>query len=243
MQEEASRALVQEHRLDDDDLEEEQDGTSASPGTSWLHSNSTLVPRVAAESAASLAEAARERFRWLCAKDQKTVCRRECQLAQKREREMLLQLQKTIERYQHVLLICTTVASSRAANAGEGTSPSPHLPEGITPELLAKYEERIRYLQGVADSVMAEPPVSLPRLTVLEQAKGFAFVSYAKTAQVANKLKETTAGATAPALDGARSAFASLASRLRGEQAAGSRPSQVTTGGPALMSFMEPGLG
>lgn len=54
-----------------------------------------------------------------------------------------------------------------------------------------KYLERIELLERLSGRLAHEPTVSLPRLTAMERAKGFAMSSYASTAVAASKLKES----------------------------------------------------
>merc|ERR1712037_281136 len=138
--------------------------------------------------------------------DQKTVCRRETQLAQKREEALLQQFQQTIDRYNHVLEVSRALTESARGEEGSfaGNRDTEVISPGLSPELVVRYEERIQLLRGAVEQLLAEPSVSLPRLTPLEQAKGFVFSSYAQTARSANKLK------AAPALGGARTALASF---------------------------------
>merc|ERR1711920_712020 len=68
-------------------------------------------------------------------------------------------------------------------------------------------------LREAMQTLKSEPLVSLPRLTPLEQAKGLAFASYAKTAQAATKLKGNPS--VNPVLGGVQGAFASFTSRFR----------------------------
>mmetsp|Transcript_25581 Transcript_25581/g.45364 ORF Transcript_25581/g.45364 Transcript_25581/m.45364 type:complete len:251 (+) Transcript_25581:30-782(+) len=211
---EAAAAVQHFDMCDDDEGEMEVAGADIStsgPGSLSPDSGSSLVADATdGPEGAELAAEVRERFRWLCEEDQKTVCRRECQLAQKKQEAMLRQLQMTVERYSKALEVAHAVASS----SSQGWTEDELAEEvGLSPLLRSKYEDRIGFLQSMALAVDAESAVSLPRLTPLEQAKGFAFASYASTAAVANKLKDNTASA-APALESARSAFASFASRL-----------------------------
>jgi len=100
---------------------------------------------------------------------------------------------------------------------------------GLSPELAAKYADRIDILTRTLTTLTAEPVVTLPQLSVLDKAKGFAFASYANTALAVNKLKENTVRnqsgpqesrmgslLDAGVIGGARATFGALASRLGG---------------------------
>eukprot|EP00931_Biecheleriopsis_adriatica_P070880 TRINITY_DN4470_c0_g1_i4.p1 TRINITY_DN4470_c0_g1~~TRINITY_DN4470_c0_g1_i4.p1 ORF type:complete len:771 (-),score=188.69 TRINITY_DN4470_c0_g1_i4:114-2426(-) len=196
---------------EDDEVPNAESEPGTSPGSSFDSAFSNVGTSSAAAAvtdgpeAAALAADVRERLKFLCPDDQKTVCRRQCQLAQKEQEALQRQLQATIKRYTKAIETAKAVANCTEGRLLEEL--------GLGAEVISKYEERIAYLQSIGMALDAEPTVSLPRLTPLEQAKGFAFASYASTAVVANKLKEKTEGA-APVLQNARSAFASFASRL-----------------------------
>eukprot|EP00418_Pyrodinium_bahamense_P066619 CAMPEP_0179086076 /NCGR_PEP_ID=MMETSP0796-20121207/39021_1 /TAXON_ID=73915 /ORGANISM="Pyrodinium bahamense, Strain pbaha01" /LENGTH=345 /DNA_ID=CAMNT_0020783531 /DNA_START=22 /DNA_END=1059 /DNA_ORIENTATION=+ len=197
-----------------------------------------------------LAAEVRERLRFLNAEDQKTVCRRECQLAQKREEALCRLAQQTIEQYSLALEVGRAVTELNAAAAGAGgdggeaaaaaagsSAGDRAAASALPPELIERYEARMRLLHSVVAVLAAEPAVSLPQLSALEQAKGFAFTSYAQTARVVSRLKENTAevlkasaqdgasggaqGAPQQLLGSARAAFGSLASRLRSRAGSG----------------------
>uniref|UniRef100_A0A7S1MIT3 Uncharacterized protein n=1 Tax=Alexandrium catenella TaxID=2925 RepID=A0A7S1MIT3_ALECA len=164
----------------------------------------------------------RERFRFLNAEDQKTVCRLECQLATKREEALYKLADQTIEQYRRALEVNgAVVASGQVGEEGEAM--------GLPPELVKRIEARMKLLRDTVMAVAAEPTVSLPQLTPLEQAQGFAFTSYAKTARVMSKAAEAFKGETQDSggltgqqlLGGARAAFGSLASRFRGRAGSG----------------------
>eukprot|EP00435_Cladocopium_sp_Y103_P041137 s642_g11.t1 len=150
-------------------------------------------------------EQIRERLQFLGIDDQKTVCRRECQIAQQQHDALQRQLQQTIDRYRRVVQLHGAMASKTASPAGESAECV------VDEEVLQKYRERIELLEKMLFTLSSEATVSLPRLTPMERAKGFAFSSYANTAVAANKLKD----GTAPVLENARGALASFASRLR----------------------------
>lgn len=167
----------------------------------------------------ALKEEVRGRLQFLSSEHQQTVCRQECEAAQKREEALLRQLQTTIDRYSHALEVSNAVVAavssgactdSQVASAAFDGSSSPM---GLTPEVAGGYQARIRLLQEVVSTVKAEPLVCLPRLTPLEQAKGLAFASFAKTAQAATKLKDNPS--VTPVLGGVQGAFASFTSRFR----------------------------
>jgi len=191
---------------------------SASSGASGRPEESWDAPTRPAQSGPDLAAQTRERLRFLCPEDQKTVCRRECEIAHKREDDLLKRLQQTIDRYEHALEVCRAVDSGNipAATPPPFQQQEPQR-EGptLSPELASKYEERIRLLRGTIAALTAEPTVNLPKLTAAEQVKGFAFASYAQTAEVASRL------ASNPAIGGAKNAISSWASRFRGGGEAG----------------------
>ncbi|CAK9117447.1 unnamed protein product [Durusdinium trenchii] len=137
----------------------------------------------------------RERLRFLSVEDQKTVCRRECQLAQQQQEALQRQMQQTIERYRRVVQLHEAVDQTSG--------------DRVDPEVQQKCQERIELLEAMWSKLCSEPPVS-SQMSPMERAKGFAFSSYATTANAANKLKE----GTGPVLENARSAFASLTSRF-----------------------------
>mmetsp|Transcript_113090 Transcript_113090/g.365281 ORF Transcript_113090/g.365281 Transcript_113090/m.365281 type:complete len:340 (+) Transcript_113090:2-1021(+) len=186
-----------------------------------------------------LAAEVRSRFRFLKSEDQKTVCRRECQMAQQREQALLRQMQQTIDRYNRALEVGRAIACGPAAEASQEDDEGAL---GLTPEIVARYEGRIQLLRGTMEALISEPTVTLPQLSALERAKGFVFTSYAKSASTVNRLTENTTeawrvgtqehGASAsvaqvgspavPLMDGARAAWGSLASRFRG----GGNPTQ-----------------
>jgi len=194
----------------------------------------------------ALAAEARERLQFLCPEDQKMVCRRECQLASKREEAVLMQARRTIEAYAHALQVGRAVAEAEAgaeAGAPEAEAPSPH-GGGLSPELIAEYEDRMRIVREIMAALADEPAVSLPALSPVELAKGFVFKAYAQTACVVNKMKDNAAelasaaqeeqaqaqgqaqGAAQgqqqqPLLEGGRALLGSLASRLRGRSSSG----------------------
>lgn len=144
----------------------------------------------------------REKYRWLCLEDQKTVCRRECQNALKREEALVKQLQQTAESYAQALEMC------RSLGDPDGQGPV------LSPDLVAKYEDRMRLLRGTIAALQVEPCVSLPPLSKLESAKGFVFSSYAQTAQTTKVLGDLT-GATDTVTAAASSARASLSRFFR----------------------------
>eukprot|EP00434_Breviolum_minutum_P042026 symbB.v1.2.037389.t1/scaffold5508.1/size26358/1 len=91
------------------------------------------------------------------------------------------------------------------------SSPDEKMEPVLDEEVIQKYHERIALLETMLSTLCSEASgPSLPRLTPMERAKGFAFSSYASTAVAANKLKD----GTAPVLENARNAFASFTSRL-----------------------------
>ncbi|CAK9117450.1 unnamed protein product [Durusdinium trenchii] len=151
----------------------------------------------------------RERLRFLSVEDQKTVCRRECQLAQQQQEALQRQMQQTIERYRRVVQLHEAVDQTSG--------------DRVDPEVQQKCQERIELLEAMWSKLCSEPPVS-SQMSPMERAKGFAFSSYATTANAANKLKE----GTGPVLENARSAFASLTSRFsRREPVPGASPPRL----------------
>mmetsp|Transcript_738 Transcript_738/g.1546 ORF Transcript_738/g.1546 Transcript_738/m.1546 type:complete len:371 (+) Transcript_738:91-1203(+) len=152
---------------------------------------------------------ARNRMAWLCSDDQKTVCRRECEMARKREEALIQQLNAVADYYLYVL----DLSRSLAAEGGDSAD------AGLLPEDLAvKYEERVQLLRGTVAALATEPIVSLPKLTAVERMKGFTFAAYAHTATVAKQIGDNT-GATDPmkkVASGAMSALGRLSSRWRG---------------------------
>lgn len=187
--------------------------TEGVPGPGGLEAGEAVVTEAPSDLAAQI----RERFQYLSHKDQQTVCRRQCELAQKREEALKEQVRTAIGRFQYALQLSQVVEDTITPEEQvEEDLPKP----AISPELAAKYEERICLLQSLLDALAAEPVVSLPKLTALEQAKGAWFASYAHTAVVARKLGSTTnAGAS-----GARAAFSSFTSRWGGYLAAPAGP-------------------
>lgn len=152
----------------------------------------------------------RERLRFLGIGDQKIVCRRECQLARRDEEALLQQLLKTAEAY--------AAALEKARSIGE---PADGGEPVISPELAARYEERIRLIRGTVAAVSAEPPASLPALSPVERVKGLALSSFGQTATAVKGigdqtgLSEPVAGAVSGAFTGFRGAFARAASSFR----------------------------
>eukprot|EP00928_Gymnodinium_smaydae_P093945 TRINITY_DN7832_c0_g1_i1.p1 TRINITY_DN7832_c0_g1~~TRINITY_DN7832_c0_g1_i1.p1 ORF type:complete len:244 (+),score=58.13 TRINITY_DN7832_c0_g1_i1:55-786(+) len=195
------------------------DGATATVSAGPAHFNMAAeddgdITSVAGRSHAAqqdLAWQVREKFRFLSPDDQKTVCRRECQVALRREEAAMQQLQQTIEAYVKALEISRAVDSGAIPTAPPPPGVSAEPPPGavLDPALATKYSERVRILRGGAASVDAVPVAALPKLTAVEEAKGLVFTSYASTAEAASRL------VGAPALDGARTAFSSLASRFR----------------------------
>lgn len=153
----------------------------------------------------------RERLQFLGIDDQKIVCRRECQLARRDEEALLKQLLKTAEAYSAALEKVRSVGEQPDGGAGPV----------ISPELAARYEERIRLIRGTVAAVSAEPPASLPKLTPVERAKGLALSSFSQTATVVKGvgdktgLTEPVSGAVTGAVTGFRGAFARAASTIR----------------------------
>ena len=120
-------------------------------------------------------------MKFLSLDDQKTVCRRECQLAFQKQDALQRQLSQTRMRYQRVL-----EAQEAIRKLGDSLDDEP-----------SRYLERMELLERLSSRLANEQSVSLPRLTAMEQAKGFAMSSYASTALAASKLKE----GTSPALE------------------------------------------
>ncbi|CAL1164953.1 unnamed protein product [Cladocopium goreaui] len=198
--------------LSAEDPELEADGGYDNRASSFEQAFDRNLPAAAA---GGNLEQIRERLQFLSIEDQKTVCRRECQIAQQQHDALQRQLQQTIDRYRRVVQLHGAMTSH--AGAGESAVRSECV---MDEEVLQKYRERIELLEKMLSTLCSEATVSLPRLTPMERAKGFAFSSYANTAVAANKLKD----GTAPVLENARGALVSFASRLRrgsGEGAGG----------------------
>ncbi|CAJ1382609.1 unnamed protein product [Effrenium voratum] len=183
----------------EDNETEKENGAESERASSFEQAFTDPVAAGSANESGPGLEQIHARLKFLSADDQKTVCRRECQLAQQKQEALARQLQATIARYHRVITTHRAVAAIGPAEADE--------------EVLQKYQERQAQLQGLFGRL--EPTLSLPRLTPLERAKGFAFSSYATTAAAANKLKDQLGqDGPAPVLESARSAFTSFASRL-----------------------------
>eukprot|EP00913_Durusdinium_trenchii_P028527 g26755.t1 len=133
----------------------------------------------------------RERLRFLSVEDQKTVCRRECQLAQQQQEALQRQMQQTIERYRRVVQLHEAVDQT----SGDRVDPEarsltgPPGGERDRCQVQQKCQERIELLEAMWSKLCSEPPVS-SQMSPMERAKGFAFSSYATTANAANKLKD-----------------------------------------------------
>mmetsp|Transcript_48060 Transcript_48060/g.112303 ORF Transcript_48060/g.112303 Transcript_48060/m.112303 type:complete len:361 (-) Transcript_48060:130-1212(-) len=152
---------------------------------------------------------ARRRMAWLGSDDQKTVCRRECELARRREEALMQQLNAVADYYLHVLELSDSLLSEGSEQEGGEKL--------LDPEVAARYQERVQLLRGTAAALATEPVVSLPKLTTVERMKGFTCAAYAHTATVAKQIGDNT-GATDPvvkAASGAISAFGRLSARWR----------------------------
>eukprot|EP00747_Dinoflagellata_sp_TGD_P083394 gnl/TRDRNA2_/TRDRNA2_162094_c0_seq1.p1 gnl/TRDRNA2_/TRDRNA2_162094_c0~~gnl/TRDRNA2_/TRDRNA2_162094_c0_seq1.p1 ORF type:complete len:495 (-),score=85.61 gnl/TRDRNA2_/TRDRNA2_162094_c0_seq1:113-1597(-) len=165
---------------------------------------SSVAGSIVAESDETLGARVRDSFQWLCLEDQKTVCRRECDKAKKREAALLKQLQQTVDAYVHALEVCSAVG-----DPGDGRGLE------LSPEVREKYQERIRFIKGTITALQEEPNVSLPPLSAIESAKGLVFSSYAQTAQSAKWLGDSTGttGSVVAAASNVKGALASLSSR------------------------------
>jgi len=162
----------------------------------------------------------REKFKFMSKEDQQTLCRRHCELAQKREEAMLRQLQATIDRYVRALEVSRAVSTAveRGACAdgdhvGVAISEGDQFQVGLTPDVSEKYQARVAMLQKAMLDIRSEPLVCLPRLTPLETAKGVAAAGVARTVAGLNKFKE--GAGLAPALDSAKGFFSNFGSRIR----------------------------
>lgn len=174
-----------------------------------------------------LAAEVRNRFLYLTPEDQQTVCRRECQRAQKAEEALLKQLQQTIDKYSDALDTARAVRKAIAAGActdaeelaaagsmqGEAAREAALAAFGLSPELEQKYEARVSLLQEALVAIRSEPMVSLPKLSAMETVKGFALGSYARGAHVANQIQDREDYNYAVGF--AKGAMASLSSRFR----------------------------
>eukprot|EP00927_Polykrikos_kofoidii_P055120 TRINITY_DN4942_c0_g1_i2.p1 TRINITY_DN4942_c0_g1~~TRINITY_DN4942_c0_g1_i2.p1 ORF type:complete len:416 (+),score=90.00 TRINITY_DN4942_c0_g1_i2:64-1311(+) len=206
---------------DDDDEEEVYAARNSDPASAAVptSSSSNSAPRrAAAEAGLSTGDMAfqiREKLRFLSPDDQKTVCRRESQIAQKREAALLNQIVATMDRYAHALEVAKVVETG-AMLAGDPANISIELEQArqdegpvLTQELARKCEDRVRLLRGTLAALAAEPPVVLPKLTVAELAKASVFAGYATTAEAASRF------VAAPAIGGARMVLSSFANRFR----------------------------
>eukprot|EP00933_Yihiella_yeosuensis_P033296 TRINITY_DN27031_c1_g1_i1.p1 TRINITY_DN27031_c1_g1~~TRINITY_DN27031_c1_g1_i1.p1 ORF type:complete len:258 (+),score=68.66 TRINITY_DN27031_c1_g1_i1:42-776(+) len=208
----------------DDDENEVSSSASGSPGGSFcntgsLPSGTAAVAAVEGPDGIQIGNEVRERFRWIKPHEQKTVCKLECERALSKQDALLKQLQLTVERYKTALEVANAVENSATRDPDQEEALED---VGISPELASKYEDRIDFLNSIAAALTAEPPVSLPRLTPLEQAKGVAFQSWSWGASSANKLKDS------PAVANAGAAFANFASRFkRGGSNAGNPENSV----------------
>lgn len=198
--------VVAAFRIDDDDSPGEMtvlgEGRRQAQGDDASPSSFGAMAVGRDEDQEELASSVREKFKYLNPDDQKTVCRRECQVAEKRENVLMQQLRCTIDSYVDALEV-----SRLQVDSAEG----PVLP----PEIVTKYEERLRLLRGTIAALEAEPTVNLPKLTPLENAKGFVFSSYAGL-----RGRGDSAGASAPvqaAAAGARRAFGNISGWLKGD--------------------------
>lgn len=234
--------------LADDDFSSQSASKWRTPASSSSHSPSAIGAGFPADSASpaegrpesagdngsaasptDVAGQIRERFKFLCSRDQQTVCRRECEVAKQREEALVKQIQQTIEQFQYAVKVSSVVEGTIAEEErgllfGSGQESAPR--SVMSPDLVAKYEERIRLLQGFLAALGAEPTPSMPKLTALEQAKGavfagyaqtasVAFAGYAQTASVASRLGAQASSTTTSGASGARAALSAFASRVR----------------------------
>lgn len=216
-------------------------GSSDGAGTATRSTNAAP-----SSSGTGIQDGVRERFKFLCAEDQKTVCRRECELALSREEALVRQIRQTIDSYSKALEVGHAINASLCTEGDGADSP------GLSPELAAKYADRIDILTRTLTTLTAEPVVTLPQLSVLDKAKGFAFASYANTALAVNKFKENTVRnqsgpqesrvgslLDAGVIGGARATFGStfgaLASRLGGRD-----DGNIDSGYPQASQASEP---
>jgi len=197
----------------------EADVASASGGGASSMSGEISRPRQDVDVEA-MGRDVREKFKFMSKEDQQTLCRRHCELAQKREEAMLRQLQATIDRYVRALEISRAVSTAveRGACADgdlvrAAVSEGDQFQVGLTPDVSEKYQARVAMLQQAMLDIRSEPLVCLPRLTPLETAKGVAAAGVARTVAGLNKFKE--GAGLAPALDGAKGFFSNFGSRIR----------------------------
>jgi len=201
----SSQSVVRSYTISSEDDDEDAAMMETAPSsTSNIQSNADLAFQI------------REKFRFLKPEDQKTVCRRECHNARKREDDVLQQLQKCIDRYMYAIEVSTAFDSRTLPHAAppplqeeanrKALADGPALPA----EMKALYEERVKLLRGAQESLKAELNVPLPGpdMTPVEQAKGLAFSTYASAAEWSSKLVGS------PAVDGARTAFTNFRSRF-----------------------------
>lgn len=181
--------------------DESEEVGSSTPSSSWLSSSSDRPGFNSASSAASkseeLASSVRASLSFLSVDDQKTVCRRQCHLARTEEEAAMRQLKRTIDQYMNALEVSRAVSQADPGSAENA--------DILSKELRSKYEERVQFLRDLGTTLSTTHTLSLPQLTVLEQAKGLAFSSYA---QVASQLKPR---------DGASNPFNSLTALFRNQ--------------------------
>eukprot|EP00405_Crypthecodinium_cohnii_P048101 CAMPEP_0206571790 /NCGR_PEP_ID=MMETSP0325_2-20121206/27856_1 /ASSEMBLY_ACC=CAM_ASM_000347 /TAXON_ID=2866 /ORGANISM="Crypthecodinium cohnii, Strain Seligo" /LENGTH=479 /DNA_ID=CAMNT_0054075863 /DNA_START=93 /DNA_END=1532 /DNA_ORIENTATION=+ len=165
----------------------------------------------------NLAASVREKFQFMSKEDQQMLCRRHCELAQKREEAVLRQLQATIDRYTRALEVSRAVVRAVEKGATADANIAARLANGprpgLAPELIEVYEARIRTLQEAMLAIRSEALVVLPRLTPFENAKGVAAAGVARTVAGFNKLKD--GAGIAPALDSAQGFFSNFRTRWR----------------------------
>jgi hypothetical protein len=196
--------------------------TQGSAGDSPGNASSVVPP------GGDLAQDIRRRFEFLCAKDQKTTVKRECQVATKREEFLLLQIQRTIDTYSEALQM-----SKVAERLDDDLGPT------LSPEESLKYEERIKFLRGTIAVLEAEPSVSLPPLGALEATKGLVFASYARTAS-ALKGAGDEAGLSQPISEAANGVRGAIASLFRGGNQGGNQPPEAAPAQSAPVTASTP---
>eukprot|EP00747_Dinoflagellata_sp_TGD_P181077 gnl/TRDRNA2_/TRDRNA2_34541_c0_seq1.p1 gnl/TRDRNA2_/TRDRNA2_34541_c0~~gnl/TRDRNA2_/TRDRNA2_34541_c0_seq1.p1 ORF type:complete len:277 (+),score=40.69 gnl/TRDRNA2_/TRDRNA2_34541_c0_seq1:3-833(+) len=165
-----------------------------------------------------------EHLRWLCAKDQRVLCRAECAAALREESKLDRELCATIEAYR------STVEHCRCASEND--------PSWFTLDVQNCHARRVAMLQEALAAIRADPPPVPAETSTADTIRGAVYAGYSHTAEATSKVVTPVAGSlqdnlqAAPvtaarlaehghaAAVSARSAFASLSQKLPGLSAA-----------------------
>mmetsp|Transcript_157670 Transcript_157670/g.278291 ORF Transcript_157670/g.278291 Transcript_157670/m.278291 type:complete len:198 (+) Transcript_157670:94-687(+) len=166
-----------------------------------------------------------EHLQWLCTKDQRVLCRGQCQAALKEEEKLKREIQSTIDAYKSAIGHC------RAASESD--------PGWFTLDVQDSHARRIAILSD-ALSVLENDPMPVPEAAdALDSIRGKIYSGYAHTAQtLVGQLQEQEgvqrlAERGQAAFAGARSSFSSFSSRIRRSFDASSAQGLGTAGYPS----------